>query len=180
MQVHGFIHDMLDVKVLILYVTANALYPLSVQQIYELCYQDDGLSYFDVGMAVPQMVESGHLDEIEEGRFVITEKGREHEAITRDEVAYPVMQRARTAVEKFNRQTMRDSRLHTQILPRDSGECSVVLGLDDDKGSVLTIELLAPNQQFARSMTRIFREEADEIYQMLLGALLHEKEKEDL
>ena len=180
MQVHGFIHDMLDVKVLILFVTANALYPLSVQQIYELCYQDDTLSYFDVGVAVPQMVESGHLEEPEEGRFSITEKGREHEAITRDEIAYPVMQRARAAVDRFNRQTMRDSRLHTQILPRESGDYSVILGLDDEKGNMLSVEIMAPTQQLARSMVRTFREEADEIYQMLLAALLHEKEQEEL
>ena len=33
MQQHGFIHDMLDVKVLILFVASKALYPLSLQKI---------------------------------------------------------------------------------------------------------------------------------------------------
>ena len=37
----GFIHDMLDVKVLILFVTARADYPMSCQQIYEVSYQDE-------------------------------------------------------------------------------------------------------------------------------------------
>ena len=57
MEERGFIRDMLDVKVLILFVAAKAKYPLTLQKIYELCYQDDRLSYFDVGIAVPQMVE---------------------------------------------------------------------------------------------------------------------------
>ena len=61
MEERGFIRDMLDVKVLILFVAAKAKYPLTLQKIYELCYQDDRLSYFDVSIAVPQMVESGHL-----------------------------------------------------------------------------------------------------------------------
>ena len=39
MEERGFIRDMLDVKVLILFVAATAKYPLTLQKIYELCYQ---------------------------------------------------------------------------------------------------------------------------------------------
>ena len=35
MQRLGFIHDMLDVKILILYVTSRASYPMTMQEIYE-------------------------------------------------------------------------------------------------------------------------------------------------
>ena len=66
MQRLGFIHDMMDVKVLILYVMARSSYPMTTQEIYELCYQDDCLSYFDVCTAIPQMVQSGHLKELED------------------------------------------------------------------------------------------------------------------
>ena len=67
MQRLGFIHDMLDVKVLILFVMSRVSYPATSQQIYELCFQDDCVSYFDVCAAIPQMVKSGHLTETEEG-----------------------------------------------------------------------------------------------------------------
>ena len=86
---HGFINDMLDVKLLILYVTDRLLYPVEVQTLYELCLQDDKLSYFDVVEAVPQMVESGHLAETE-GGFVITEKGRQAAGTTKDSPVSPV------------------------------------------------------------------------------------------
>ena len=76
MQRLGFIHDMLDVKVLVLFVMARVNYPVTIQQLYELCYQDDCLSYFDICTAVPEMVKSGHLKEVENEQFVITEKGR--------------------------------------------------------------------------------------------------------
>ena len=69
----GFIHDMMDVKVLILFVTARSNYPMTNQEIYELCYQDECLSYFDVCAALPEMVESGHL-EVAEDKYTITEK----------------------------------------------------------------------------------------------------------
>lgn len=180
MEVRGFIHDMLDVKVLILFITANSMYPLTLQQIYELSYQDDCLSYFDVSVAVPEMVASGHLEESEPGRFVITEKGREHEAVTRDEIAYPVMQRAQAAVERFNRQIKRDSRIRTEILPREGGDFSVVLGLDDEQGNLMTIELMAPTQKQARMLSRSFHKQADELFGQIMRTLLAEEEREEL
>ena len=76
MQRLGFIHDMMDVKVLILYVMSRVNYPVTVQQIYELCYQDECLSYFDVCTAVPEMVKSLHLNPLENDCYEITEKGR--------------------------------------------------------------------------------------------------------
>ena len=109
MERHGFVHDMLDVKVLILYIMARVAYPVDLQKIYELSYQDDGLSYFDVAEAVPQMIESGHLERVDGERYVITEKGREAGSVTEDSVAYPVMQRARAAVERYNRDVRRSS-----------------------------------------------------------------------
>ena len=45
MERRGFIHDILDVKILILYVMSLVEEPVSAQTIYELCYQDDCLSF---------------------------------------------------------------------------------------------------------------------------------------
>ena len=66
---------MMDVKVLILFVMARVNYPVNMQQIYELCYQDDCLSYFDVCTAIPEMVKSGHLKQVENDCYEITDKG---------------------------------------------------------------------------------------------------------
>jgi hypothetical protein len=108
MEHHGFINDMLDVKILILYVMNRVIYPVDTQKLYELCLQDDKLSYFDVMQAVPQLVESGHLAPCE-GGYQITDKGRQNAAITKDSLAYPVMQRASRAVDRFNRDGVRFS-----------------------------------------------------------------------
>lgn len=75
MERHGFIRDILDVKVLILFVMARIDAPADADTIYALCFQDDCLSYFDVKEALPQLVQSGHLEE-HNGRYSITEKGR--------------------------------------------------------------------------------------------------------
>ena len=124
MQRLGFIHDMLDVKVLILCVTSRSNYPMTMQEIYEVCYQDDCLSYFDVCTAIPEMVTSGHLKALEEEKFEITEKGRETAALTEDSIAFTVKQRAENAIARFNRQIRRSSFVKTQILPRENGDFS--------------------------------------------------------
>lgn len=178
MEQHGFIHDMLDVKLLILYIMARVMYPVDLQKIYELAYQDDCLSYFDLAQAVPQMVESGHLEEVEGNRFVITEKGREACAVTEDAVAYPVMQRAQAAIDKFNRSVRRSSFVKTKIVQREGGDYSVQLSLNDEVSDLLKMELMAPTQRHAYRLANAFEENAELIYRVIMDQLLVQ-DKED-
>ncbi len=179
MQRLGFIHDMLDVKVLILYVTGLAHYPATCQEIYELCYQDDCLSYFDVCTAIPEMVVSGHLQEMEEGRYVITDKGRRDGEVTADSIAFTVKQRAENAVNRFNRQIRRSSYIKCQIIPRESGDYSVVLTLDDETGNLMTLELLAPDQRQAIRLSRLMEKKAETVYHLTMAELLDDEDEEE-
>ena len=176
MEPRGFIHSMLDVKVLILYVMSRVLYPVDAQKIYELCYQDDCLSYFDVQEALPQMVKTGHLECQSDGTYIITDKGRETSELVEDSLAYPVAQRALVAVERYNRDVKRDSLIRTEILPREDGDFSVILGLDDDVGSLMTLELMAPSQPQARRLAAAFHDHAEELFQSIMNLLLDQAE----
>ncbi len=173
----GFIHDMLDVKVLILFVMARVSYPVSSQQIYELCYQDDCLSYFDVCTAIPEMVKSGHLKEAEGDCYVITDKGKADGALTEDSIAYTVKQRADNAVARFNRQIRRRSFVKTQIIPRENGDFSVMMSLDDEVGNLVTLELVAPNQRQAVRLGKLFEKKAEAVYNLTMAELLDEEDE---
>ncbi len=179
MQRLGFIHDMMDVKVLILYVMARSNYPLTVPEIYELCYQDDCLSYFDVCTAVPEMVNSGHLEEQEGERYVITDKGRRDGELTQDSIAFTVKRRAENAVDRNNRQIRRSSYVKTQILPRETGDCSVMMFLDDEMGNLMTLELAAPDQRQAVRLSRLFEMKAENVYNLVMAELLDEEDSAD-
>ena len=179
MERHGFIHDILDVKILILYVMSLVEGPVSAQTIYELCYQDECLSYFDVQEAIPQMVETGHLEKMKDGFYAITDKGRETEEITEDSIAFPVKQRARTAAEKLNRTTKREQFIRTDIQKRENDEYVVVMGLDDLQGPLMNLELTVPNLQQARKLEAAYRKNAEAVYQSVMIGLLEEAEGED-
>ncbi len=176
MQRLGFIHDMMDVKVLILFVTARSSYPMTVQEIYELCYQDECLSYFDVCTAVPQMVESGHLKLVDGEKYEITEKGRNDGALIEDSIAFSVKQRAENAVERFNRQLRRSSFIKTKLIERDNGDFSVLMSLDDEAGNLMKLELTAPNQRQAVRLSRLFEKKAEMIYNLTMMELLEDED----
>ena len=177
MQRLGFIHDMMDVKVLILYVAARAEFPMSTQELYELCYQDDCLSYFDVCTAIPEMVRSGHLKELEEGRYEITEKGRQDGELTADSIAFSVKQRAENAVARFNRQIRRSSFVKTEVNRREQGDFAVKMTLDDEMGNLMTLELMAPDQRQALRLSRLFEEKAEGVYSLVMMELLEDEDE---
>ncbi|MBO4939090.1 MAG: DUF4364 family protein [Oscillospiraceae bacterium] len=179
MQRLGFIHDMLDVKVLILFVMARVGYPVTSQEIYELCYQDDCLSYFDVCTAIPEMVKSGHLKEQEDQKYIITEKGRSDGALTEDSIAFTVKQRAENAVAKYNRQIRRSSFVKTQIIPREGGDYSVIMALDDEMGNLMTLELAAPDQRQAVRLGKLFEKKAEMVYNLTMAELLDDEDAAD-
>ena len=179
MQRLGFIHDMMDVKVLILFVAARSNYPMTNQEIYELCYQDECLSYFDVCTAIPEMVASGHLKQLEDDRYEITEKGRSDGALTEDSIAFTVKQRAENAVARYNRQLRRSSFVKTQIIPRENGDYSVVMALDDEMGNLMTLELVAPDQRQAVRLSRLFEKKAESVYNLTMAELLDDEDELD-
>ena len=164
----GFIQDMMDVKVLILFVAARLKGAATVQELYELAYQDERLSYFDVCTAVPEMVQSGHLQQLPGARYRITEKGRADGAVTEDSLAFPVKQRAQKAVEQ-----KRSGFIQAEIVRRE-GDYVVKLGLNDEKGSLMRLELMAPDQPQAMRLSKSFRKNAELIYNLIMADLLDE------
>ena len=173
----GFIHDMLDVKVLILFVMGKVSYPVNMQEIYELCYQDECLSYFDVCTAVPEMVKAGHLKELEGDTYCITDKGKADGSLTEDSIAFTVKQKAENAVDRFNRQIRRSSFVKTQIIPRENGDFSVIMSLDDEVGNLMTLELVAPDQRQAVRLGKLFEKKAENVYNLTMLELLDEEEE---
>ena len=173
----GFIRNMLDVKVLILYVMTRVQSPITVQQLFELCYQDDTVSYFDVCEAVPQMVESGHLAETSPDHFVITDAGRKISDVMADTVSFPVAQRAKAAVERFNKDQRRNARIKTDMQPKENGESVVTMEFSDATGILMHLELTAPSIPQGHRLEKTFRDRAESIYQSIISEFLKDQEE---
>ena len=86
-------------------------------------------------------------------------------------------QRAENAVARFNRQIRRSSFVKTQVIPREGGDCSVIMALDDEVSNLMTLELFAPNQRQAVRLAKLFEKKAESIYNLTMTALLDEEDE---
>ena len=175
----GYMHDILDVKILILFVTARVDVPVDAQTIYEFCLQDDALSYFDVQESIPQLVASGHLEVLPEDRYLITQKGRLAEEVTSDSLPFTVRERARVAVERYNQELKRSQYLRSEINRKEDGEYLVDMELHDMRGQLMKLTLTAPSMQQARRLETAYRKNAELVYQSVMIGLLGEPEYGD-
>ena len=98
--------------------------------------------------------------------------------MTDDSLAYPVMQRVKAAAERFNRERRRDNFVHIQTVEKGEGDYTIVMGLDDEVGNLMTLELSAPGRRQAVALTKAFREKAEIIYQMIITELLDVTEQD--
>ena len=173
---YGFIHTKEDIKFLVLFAMDLLPFPVTFETVVDLItWCDDGFGYFELSEAFYEMIPTGHIDEsIENGAklYAITDKGREHEEITCDAIAYPVMQRALTAVQRFNNQMQRKGLIETNVRKEESGDFIAELCLRDDAGILMRLELSAPTLSQARGLTRAYEKQADSIYQQMMTLLL--------
>ena len=67
--------------------------------------------------------------------------------------------------------------MKTQVIPRENGDFSVIMALDDEVGNLMTLELLAPNQRQAVRLSKLFERKAENIYNLTMAELLDEDDK---
>jgi hypothetical protein len=82
-------------------------------------------------------------------------------------------------VDRFNRQIRRLSFVKTQIIPRDNGDFSVIMSLDDEVGNLMTLELVAPTQRQAVRLAKLFENKAENVYNLTMTELLDEEDELD-
>ena len=123
------------------------------------------------------MGKSGQRKQTEDQKYEITEKGRADGALTEDSIAFTVKQRAENAVARFNRQIRRSSYVKTQVIPRENGDYSVIMALDDEMGNLMTLELVAPDQRQAVRLGKLFEKKAEMVYNLTMSELLGDEDE---
>ena len=86
----GFIRDKLEIKFLILYVTAGVAEPMPLSDIQALTMIDDGIDYFDFSQCLNELVKTDHLRINEHQQYAITPKGLKNSEICQSSLPYSV------------------------------------------------------------------------------------------
>lgn len=174
----GFIHDKLDIKFLVLYLMARVASPVDFATLADLTFCDDGVEYFDFAESVAELVATEHLT-LEDGKYSITDKGRRNGKICESSLAFSVRRRCDQNLARVNGVLRRDAQVRTELLPREDGGVTLRLILDDDKGNIMTLDMLTVSTDQADHLAEKFRAEPEKLYHGILQVLLEEETKDE-
>lgn len=175
----GFIHDPLDIKLLVLYVMSRVAAPVDFSTLTALALQDDGMDYFLFAQAVEELVASGHLLRGDDDLYAITEKGRANSAVMENSLSSVVRGRCNRALARHNDAQRREAQVAARVDALEDGRCQLTLGLSDDAGGLLHLTLAVPSQIQGQQIADRFRDAPEQVFHALLGVLLDEGRKEE-
>ena len=170
----GFIHEKIDIKILILFILRRLPEPITLEVLADLTLCDDGISYFDFAECVSELVTTEHL-KLEDGKYSLTKKGIRNGDITQGSIPYTVRIKAEKSAAALRAEQTRNAMIKTSHAERREGGFKVALALSDGVGDIAAIELFAASEQQAHDLENGFRKNAEQIYSDLIKIILGEK-----
>ena len=172
----GFIHDKLDIKLLVLYIMDRVAVPIDFATLTDLALCDSGVDYFQFAEAAAELLESGHLTQ--DGEFyAVTDKGRRTCTDGESSLSPVIRRRCDQRLAPLNQALKRKAQVRADLRPRSDGY-DVCLAMDDDQGCLFSLTLLAPSQEAGQRIADQFLQHPDRIYNGILGVLLPKQDKE--
>ena len=173
---YGFIHDKLDIKLLVLYLMDRVAAPIDFATLTDLAMCDSGVDYFQFAESVAELVKSGHLAQDGES-YAVTDKGRRTSAAGESSLSPVIRRRCDQRLAPLNQALKRKAQVRAELRPQPGGY-DVCLAMDDDQGSLFSLTLLAPSQEDGQRIADQFLRHPDRIYNGILGVLLPGQDKE--
>ena len=173
---YGFIHDKLDIKLLVLYIMDRVAAPIDFATLTDLAMCDSGVDYFQFAASAAELVESGHLS-LDGERYAVTDKGRRVSAAGESSLSPVVRRRCDQRLVPLNQALRRKAQVRAEVCPQPGGY-DVCLAMDDDQGSLFSLTLLCPSREDGQRIADRFLRRPDRIYNGILDVLLAEPEEE--
>ena len=171
----GFIHDSLDIKILILFILGRLDAPVDLDTLADLTLLDDGITYFDVSECVTDLIRTEHIVE-RGGLLSITEKGKRNGRVTESSIPYSVRERAKHKTAALSRIQRRDARIGAEWKPLKTDGFSVKLTLSDGLGEILSMDLYAATEAQADTMVKAFHKNAEQLYGQIIETLIEKSD----
>ena len=165
----GFIHDELDIKVLILFILRRLPGVVDPETLRGLCQCDDGIGYFDYSEYLSDLVANGNVRE-EDGGYVITERGARNADEVESSLPYSVRAKALRLLEPVEERLRRMAMITAKHETGDMG-CMVKLGMSDGKGEIIQMQFLCAGDEQAKRIEKNFRHNAEGYYQKIVALL---------
>ena len=173
----GFIHDKLDIKLLVLYLMDRVAAPIDFATLTDLSLCDSGVDYFQFAEAVSELPDSGPLDQ--QGAFyAITDKGRRNSQICESSLPRSVRRRCDGNLVKVNEALRREAQIRSQIMDNSDGTVTLCLTMEDGASPLLHLALLAADGEQAARWAQVFQADPSALY-LGITKLLDQPKKEE-
>ena len=167
---YGFIHERIEIKLLILYILRQLPSEIDPEALSELVLIDGGIGYFDYKDCLAELIRSAQVEETEDGCRV-TAKGAQNCEVLESSLPYSVRAKARRAMHPVIEEMRRRALILANHEPGPDGGVLVYLSMSDGVGSVFDLKLLAADEAQAKRMERNFKRGAEAYYQRFVAAL---------
>ena len=167
----GFIHDKLEIKFLILYITARVIEPIPFDTVWDLAMCDEGVDYFDFAECLSDLVRTEHL--------TLSAEGLRNSRICESSLPYSVRLRCDKNLAACNRHLRRKSQVKASTEKRPNGTYTVRLELSDDMGSVMDLRLAIPREDMAAMLTERFQKSPERLYGEIMRALMSSEPEDE-
>ena len=167
----GFIHEKLDIKILILYVLRRLPGTVEAETLRGLVMCDDGIGYFDYSDCLSERVTGGNVEE-KEGGYAVTEKGARNADAVESSLPYSVRKKAARLLAPVQEKMRRDASIVAKHELTEDG-CTVTLSMGDGKGELIHLSFVCAGEEQAQKIEENFRRDA-EVYYQKIAAMLSE------
>lgn len=172
MEQFGFVREQLDIKILILYILARLPGPVDRESLADIVFCDGAVNYFSFSECLSELISTGHIVK-ENGKYEITERGREDGAMIETSLPISVRDNADVGMLPVAERISREALIRTEHINGTAG-CTVKLSLSDGKGSVLKLSALVGDEEQAKIIEKKFRGNAEEYYVRILNMFMEE------
>ena len=163
MERFGFIHEKLDIKILILFLLRRLPGEVEPTVLGDLCTQcDSGIGYFAYSDCLAELMETGHIREGEEG-YAITDKGARNADAVETSLPYSVRSKALKLLEPVAEELRRQAMITARHSVESDG-CFVELAMSDGAGEIIRLRFLVADEEQARRIEKRFRQGAEGFY----------------
>jgi len=167
----GFIHEKVEVKVLILFIMRRLSEPVTLDVLMGLTLCDDGISYFDVTECLGNLIETKHL-QLTDDKYSLTSKGIRNGEALEENLPYSVRAKAETATTLVRIKLNREAMINTKYDANEYGGYNVTMSLSDGIGEIISMELHTTNEQQAKKIDKNFKNNAEQIYLSIMEMLV--------
>lgn len=168
----GFIHEKLDIKILILYILEKLPCPVEGLTLSDLALFDGGFTWFDYTDCLVELVEAGHVAE-RDGGYEITDAGRRAVEAVGTSIPYTVRAKADRLTAPVTARLKRSRMIETATESGSDG-AYVSLRLSDGVGEIMSLRLSVPDRTHGEAMEKRFRADAEALYNRILELMTEE------